>query len=378
MHVADTHRTTPYDPPHAALGPPPLPADVTRRARIALLLAAAPIVVVPLVIMLAQVVKSDSILLAAMGLSVLVGFAGLILGARTTWRLTRIDRAERPQGLVAASSAIALGMVTGPLGALTALLTLAAFTRGRQLRKRGRPIFAPLAEDSPWVTGQRCDGEAAPDAAIEAWRANGLTEHASVAAFAQLSVDLVALGAPPRLIEAAHQDALDEMRHTELCFSLARDLGGDEIGPGAFPRLTLRPRARWPRAVSLAGLAVESLVDGALNEGVSARVVAELARRVEDPRVKHVLAQIARDEARHAAHGFDVVRWCVKEGGLPVVAALRAATAALPERPGVKLEHGGPQEESWGIPSQERVDRAYRLVRHRLLKRTARLLGAPS
>ena len=80
----------------------------------------------------------------------------------------------------------------------------------------------------------------------------------------------------------------------------------------------------------MARLAVGSLIDGALHEGLSARVLARLARRCEVPAVVRVLKEIARDEGRHAAHGWDVVEWCLSEGGAPVAAALRGAVAVLP------------------------------------------------
>jgi hypothetical protein len=71
-------------------------------------------------------------------------------------------------------------------------------------------------------------------------------------------------------------------------------------------------------------------VDGALHEGVSARVLAKLARRCELPAVSAMLREIARDEGRHAAHGWDVVEWCATEGGASVVHALEVALGALP------------------------------------------------
>ena len=90
-------------------------------------------------------------------------------------------------------------------------------------------------------------------------------------------------------------------------------------------------RRRGPRALSFVALAVDSLVDGALHEGVSARVVARLARRCDEPGVRAVLKEIAADVGRHAAHGWDVVLWCVAEGGPAVVDGLLGAARALPD-----------------------------------------------
>lgn len=59
-------------------------------------------------------------------------------------------------------------------------------------------------------------------------------------------------------------------------------------------------------------------------------VLAKLARRCESPAVRDMLKEIARDEGRHSAHGWDVVVWCVEQGGKPIESALQAALRALP------------------------------------------------
>jgi hypothetical protein len=46
-------------------------------------------------------------------------------------------------------------------------------------------------------------------------------EHASVAAFARFTLDLLALGAPADLVQSAQQALGDEIAHAELCFGLA-------------------------------------------------------------------------------------------------------------------------------------------------------------
>jgi len=140
----------------------------------------------------------------------------------------------------------------------------------------------------------------------------------------------MALGAPPELVAGANRDALDEIRHAELCFGLARALDGRADGPGAFPVAAKARSLAVTRTMALAELAVDSLIDGALHEGVSARIVAKLARRCEDPAIGAMMKEIAADEGRHARHGWDVVKWCVAEGGEPVVKALAGAVRMLP------------------------------------------------
>ena len=203
------------------------------------------------------------------------------------------------------------------------------FARGRQIRRFGQVVLPKVGAGGAWSTKKI---EGLPEEARETadqWRENGRTEHASVAAFALLSSELMALGAPPELLRAANEDALDEIRHTEMCFSLARALDGRAESPGPFPEARRMPTLPLGRTHALASLAVESLVEGALHEGVSARVLAKLARRCEVAPIAAMLKEIARDEGRHAAHGWDVVLWCVEEGGRPVLQALEKVLQRL-------------------------------------------------
>lgn len=367
----------PFDAPRKQ-GSDAIP-DFKKDARTAFFLTLTPIAAFLSLIAVAGIFNFPSMFftLLAAG-SALMSFCGLGLGARTIYRLLKIPRDARPAGLGFAIAAIPSGLFTTFLGAVSAMMSMMEFSRGRQLRKHSKLMFAPLSERSSWqgreIVGD--SGSKAPFEVADAWRKNGLTEHASVAAFARLSIDLMALGAPPELIGAAHKDALDEMRHTELCFDLARSFDGRSLGPSEFRAAASLPMRSGPRIVRLTSLAVESLIDGAMNEGLSARVVAELSKEVKDPRVRSVLAAIARDEARHAAHGFDVVKWCLEEGGAPIASALRAAIAVMPEKIGAPLAPlaADGRFEKYGIPSRAREERAFAQVRSRLIARVERLL----
>lgn len=244
------------------------------------------------------------------------------------------------------------GAVMAFLGGVLTLMSI--FGRGRQLRGHGRILLPKLAPTANWATDSMTP--TAPEHLREQlaarWRWNGRTEHASVAAFAQHTLDLVALGAPPALVEAANADGRDEIRHAELCFALARGLDGRVQGPAPFPEARSIRRIRAGRTLDLAQLAVSSLIDGALHEGISARVLARLVRTCTDPATRDVLKTLAADEGRHAAHAWDVVEWCVAEGGLPVLQALRGAIAALPDHLDDELPDGA-RDGSWepfGVP----------------------------
>ena len=292
----------------------------------------------------------------AFGAMALFGFSILLALYRATRGILDLVRLAPGRTSVDTGRAIAavLGnLVMAGLGLLVAYFATVGFSRGRQLRRFGRVLLPSLRSSPAWTTTTLTpDGlDRVPPGVADQWRENGKTEHASVAAFARLTLDLMALGAPPSLIAAANQDALDEIRHTELCFSLARALDGRSVSPGPFPqaqRIATLPRSR---TLALAKLAVDSLVDGALHEGVSARIIAKLARRCDVPATRAALMEIAADEGRHTAHGWAVVGWCLDSGGQPVAGALLGAIRALPQQ--MRSQLPGPASdggwERWGI-----------------------------
>lgn len=295
------------------------------------------------------------------------------------------------QGAAGIAGSVALGVfnlgMTG-LGALTALLSTMTFTRGRQIRSGGAILLPPVEAGDAWTGAGLSsagpvgiidtDDDAIRGAVAAQWRENGRTEHASVAAFARLTLDLMALGAPPELVADANRDALDEIRHTELCFGLARAIDGRVESPGAFPEAARARTLSRTRVLALAELAVDSLVDGALHEGVSARIIARLARRCEAPAIQAILKEIAADEGRHARHGWDVVRWCLSEGGEPVARALEGALRGLPKAmasPIVEAARDGSWER-WGIMGEELETEEHEATRVDLERRVAQAIAA--
>jgi hypothetical protein len=303
--------------------------------------------------------------------------AGLGLGLfGIVQMLIALRRGERV-GLKAAAPVLVDFAVMG-LGMVLVRLVSSSFARGRQLRRSGRVLLPDLDEGAAW-TGCPMEPERddAPGGLADQWRENGRTEHASVAAFARLTLDLMALGAPPSLVASANEDALDEIRHTELCFSLARALDGRSVSPAPFSEAQRFSRWPRPRRLALAELAVHSLVDGALHEGVSARMVARLARRAEVPAIRGLLREIAADEGKHSAHGWAVVEWCLAEGGSTVAAALLGAVAAIPESMESPLPEGaeGGGWEGWGIHGRRLEAGEYSAARRHVVDRVHGLLG---
>jgi len=296
-------------------------------------------------------------------------------------------------GAGAALGAVALGfggLFMAGIGALAALMSTMSFSRGRQIRSFGKILLPPVGDGEGWArsplapagepsaAARSCTSEETRRELAAQWRENGRTEHASVAAFARLTLDLVALGAPPELIAAANRDALDEIRHAELCFALARSIDGHAASPGAFPQAARARTLSERPALALAQLAVDSLVDGALHEGVSARIIAKLARRADDATIAAILKEIAADEGRHARHGWDVVRWCVSEGGAGVEQALLGAVALLPDRMTSPLPQGARAGgwERWGIMGEALEQEEYAATRADVVRRVRALVDA--
>ena len=199
----------------------------------------------------------------------------------------------------------------------------------------GRPF---LVEDAPRTAfAERADrgwslGILAPDttgldlevrrALASAWTADALLEHASIAAFTRFALELLAVGAPADLVIAAHQAALDEVRHARICFALAQGYAGAPIGPSAFP-------FDGSIAVSsdLASLAAATAREGCIGETLAAVIAAEQLARATDPAVRRALSAIAEDESRHAELAWRTVAWAIDRGGEAVRAAVVAVFA---------------------------------------------------
>lgn len=158
-------------------------------------------------------------------------------------------------------------------------------------------------------------------------------EYASVASFGELALRLLAVGAPAALVGACHRAALDELRHAATVEVLAgRDAGG--VTFGAFPGLLGRriggggvARVRSRRA-ELRRIAVESYLDGWLNEGRAARELRGRAVHAASAVERDALMTMAEDEQRHADLAREIVTWCFEEEPVGVGRAL-ASIAAL-------------------------------------------------
>jgi hypothetical protein len=161
------------------------------------------------------------------------------------------------------------------------------------------------------------------------WLEDAQSEHASVASFSRAAMELMAVGAPPDLVADTHQAALDEIRHAQMCFSLASAYAGESLTAGPLALVQ-------PRNGDLVTVAVNTFVEGCVGESIAALVVFRGAQTCGFDDVRKALQSIADDEANHAALAWRTVNWAVATGGRPVLDALIETADAL--RPGDDTE----------------------------------------
>jgi hypothetical protein len=160
-------------------------------------------------------------------------------------------------------------------------------------------------------------------AVARGWLDDALAEHASVASFARATLELLAVAAPPALLAAHQRAGLQEIRHAERCFALARAYGGGAVDPGPIA-------VPLPRGGGLARLACDTFVEGCVNETIGALLAARALEACTVTPVRDVLRIIAAEEAAHAALAWKTLAWALKEGGAEVARAVldRARRAA--------------------------------------------------
>jgi hypothetical protein len=180
---------------------------------------------------------------------------------------------------------------------------------GRPFLVAGSARLAPLCDVAgDWAYRTAPETTHSPDARqklAEHWAEMGRMEHASVAAFARFTLELLSLGAPAELVVASQQALGDEIEHARLCFGLASAYAGRALGPGA---LSVDGALE---ARSFETIVVTAIHEACIGETLAAlEAEAELARAT-DPEVRRVLERIARDEARHAELGYRFLRWAL-------------------------------------------------------------------
>jgi hypothetical protein len=152
-----------------------------------------------------------------------------------------------------------------------------------------------------------------------AWARDAAMEHASIAAFARFTLELLAVGAPASLVLATQQAACDEVEHAKACFSIASRLAGRRLAPGP---LDVGGAAPSP---DLVAIAVGTFKEGCVGETLAAALAEARLVGARDQDIRRALARIVVEEAKHAQLGWRFVSWAVERGGDPVRRAIGAA-----------------------------------------------------
>jgi hypothetical protein len=186
-------------------------------------------------------------------------------------------------------------------------------------------VVAPVAERDDWRALLLAPSPASPELAPELaayWTRIGQLEHASVAAFAQFVLQLLAVAAPPSLVLAAQSALADEVEHARLAFALASLHAGVGVGPG-------------PLAITRTDISTDlpALVDAVIREACVGETLAafearEAAAHSEVPAVRAALTKISGDELRHAELGWRFVQWALSDADEHAHARAQATFAA--------------------------------------------------
>lgn len=191
-----------------------------------------------------------------------------------------------------------------------------------------------VVDDAAWQELSQASAHQPPDelrAAASRWTRAAQLEHASIASFSRFSLELLGLGAPPALVEAAHRAAIDEVHHARVSFRIASALAGRPLGPGP---------------LSLQGIAFErpletvvlsTVLEGCIVETVAAALANRAAALASFEAIRSSLSSIARDELTHAQLAFSFTGWALKLHGArlgdvlrpPVMARLAALRAPV-------------------------------------------------
>jgi hypothetical protein len=166
----------------------------------------------------------------------------------------------------------------------------------------GRPMMVAHQALRPAVLG--LTGDESP--LVTAWLERATSEQASIASFARVALELLALGAPGDLILDAQRAAGDEVHHARVCFAIASHFAGHSLTAGP---LALPPQL--PLRLDPVVAAMATFEEGAVGETLAALLLSETADAATDPKVATALRRIAEDESRHAALAWRTLAWMI-------------------------------------------------------------------
>ncbi|MBX2801299.1 MAG: hypothetical protein KTR31_26715 [Myxococcales bacterium] len=176
---------------------------------------------------------------------------------------------------------------------------------GRPFRVQGESRQSTVAARGAVDRSIQCS-EDLRGAVVESWLGSAVEEHASVAAFARFTLELMQLGAPASMVRDATRAQLDEVHHTQLALDVASRVSGASYDTTPLP-MEGALDGRDLRSVTL-----DVVREGCINETVSALLAMEARDAAVHAPICSALATVADDEARHAELAWRFVRWALE------------------------------------------------------------------
>lgn len=202
---------------------------------------------------------------------------------------------------------------------------ISCYCCGRPMTVDGQARQASATQRTDWLAGasasESVTNPSLRKALCDAWLADALLEHASIASFARFTLQLLGLGAPAELVEASQQASLDEVRHARDCFALASRHTTTPLGPTQLPLHGALAECTLEQAVTA------TIIEGCIGETIASAMADAQHARARDPQARATLARIADDEARHAELAWRFLRWALHVGGEPIATLVRQSFA---------------------------------------------------
>jgi hypothetical protein len=216
----------------------------------------------------------------------------------------------------------------------------------------------------------------------EHWLDVAALEHASIAAFARFTLELLAIGAPHELVQASARAMSDETEHAREAYGLAARYAGRARGPAPLDVNGVLD------GVELLDVVERAVLEGCVGETAAALEARWAADSASDARVRRVLSRIAEDETRHAVLAFEFVAWAAeRDRRVPALVArvlgeVRSDAArpqGEPRAPGSERleQHGVLGAELRRAARQATLERVVPAVRRALERRAEARARAP-
>lgn len=187
-------------------------------------------------------------------------------------------------------------------------------------------IYGQTSQENDWIKPKDSQGPrnpANPDAALAShFLSVGLSEHASVASFSRVVLELMQFGAPAELLDRTLVAAQEEIRHAQMAFTLS-----NEWSPEPF---VLRPlKGLEFNTITLAEFANQTVTEAVEGETPAALRAALALHFVEHQGVRDYLKQVAEEERRHAELAWATLAWTCLKGNQEGPAVQASAMSAL-------------------------------------------------